>query len=540
MEKELINFFIPLVVFFINILGIWLAYLVLSRSKEKKLSFLFSGMVFLSFIWVDFAYLSRVVNPTLGLRYIRFAWAITPLFFSVIYAFIVTFFKKSSYKNNLGKILIAIGLINIPFVFSSRYVIRNIYFNAKKVLEIDYGPLAILFFVEVTILTILSYYVLLKDYKSISEEEKLKTQYILVGFTFFFLMNAIFNIIFPFFFKVFNLYELGDYSTFVLLLFLAITIIKHKLFGIEIAMVEVFVGIMAVLLFLDIFNRKGFMEISLRGVSFVAFIVLGYFLVENMKKNILQQKELEIAYKKVKKAYKDLQGLDKAKTEFLHIVSHQLRTPLTVLRGYLNFWSTGKIKKLPKKRQKEIKEYIVISANRLHKIIKDMLEIVDLEGGRMVAKKQLLDVKELIEAIYKGGLKGSFETKKLYFKIESKIKGPLKIYSDPRFLNIVFQNLLENAYKYTLKGGVKVIFEKEGEFLKVVVKDTGIGLTIEDKERLFGKFIRGERAKSVEPNGTGLGLYATKKIIEMLNGKIEIDSEGANKGTEVTVWLPFK
>ncbi len=540
MQKELANFFIPLVVFFINVLGLWLAYLVLSRSKDKKVAFLFSGMVFLSFIWVDFAYFSRIAKPEVGLQYIRFAWAITPLFFSVIYSFIVIFFKRGKGRNILGKFLVFIGIINIPFVFFSHYVIKNIYFNTRGILEIDYGPLAMLFFVEVMVLTILSYYALLKDYKSISGEEKLKIQYILVGFTFFFLMNAVFNIIFPFFLKVFDLYEFGDYSTFVLLLFLAITIVKHKLFGIEIAVVEVFVGSMAVLLFLDIFNRKGFMEVSLRGMSFVAFIVLGYFLVKNMKKNILQQRELAIAYEKIKRAYKDLQDLDKAKTEFLHIVSHQLRTPLTVLRGYLNFWATGKIKKLPKKRQKEIKNYIIISADRLHKIIKDMLEVVDLEGGRMVVKKQLIDIKDFIKAIYKGGLEGSFKAKKLYFKTETKIKGPLKIHSDPRFLNIVFQNLLENAYKYTLKGGVKVIFDKEGDFLKITVKDTGIGLTVEDKERLFGKFIRGERAKSVEPNGTGLGLYATRKIVEMLKGKITIDSQGANKGTEATVWLPFK
>ncbi len=241
---------------------------------------------------------------------------------------------------------------------------------------------------------------------------------------------------------------------------------------------------------------------------------------------------------KVDQQTKELKELLKAKDEFLHIVSHQLRTPLTVLRGYLNFWATGKIKKLPKKRQEEIKKYIIISADRLHKIIKDMLEVVDLEGGRMIAKNQVLDIKKIIKDIYEQTLKAAFKEKNLSFNLAA-LKDLPKVYADPRFLEIVFQNILDNARKYTERGGVKITISNDNNFAIVRVKDTGIGLSVEDKERLFRKFIRGEKAKNLDPNGTGLGLYVSKKIMKILGGEITIDSQGVNEGTEVVVRVPL-
>ncbi len=241
---------------------------------------------------------------------------------------------------------------------------------------------------------------------------------------------------------------------------------------------------------------------------------------------------------KVDQQTKDLKELLKAKDEFLHIVSHQLRTPLTVLRGYLNFWATGKIKKLPKQRQEEIKKYIIISADRLHKIIKDMLEVVDLEGGRMVAKREPFDVKDLVETIYNQTLKTAFEEKGLFFHLKVQDNLP-RVYADPRFLEIVLQNVLDNARKYTEKGGVEVVISNNNNFAFVRVKDTGIGLSTEDKERLFGKFIRGEKAKNLDPNGTGLGLYVSKKIMKMLGGDIVITSQGIGKGTEALIKVPL-
>ncbi len=242
---------------------------------------------------------------------------------------------------------------------------------------------------------------------------------------------------------------------------------------------------------------------------------------------------------KVDQQTRDLKELLKAKDEFLHIVSHQLRTPLTVLRGYLDFWATGKIKKLPKERQEEIKKYIIVSADRLHKIIKDMLEVVDLEGGRMVAKKQVLDIKDLIENIYTKTLKTAYKEKNLSFKITQNKGETFSAYADPRFLEIVIQNVLDNARKYTEKGKVEVILNKSTDFINILVKDTGIGLSIEDKKRLFGKFIRGEKAKNIDPNGTGLGLYVSKKIMKMLGGDITITSKGINQGTSVLIKIPL-
>ncbi len=531
-----------ILVFLIISIGVWLLYLFLRNPIKKGLKLFSIFIIILMFLWVGGAYLARLLeesNPFLSLFFLKLAWTATPLLFVDLYFFIIYFINEEKKYNFLSWLVSLTGIATSLLTATSGLVVKNIKFTRGS-LSIEYGKGMLPFLGVVAFYMLTSLYLLFKKYKSLEKGKRIRIQYLLLGISVFYLANLIFNIFLPLVLKIAKFYWLGDYSTIVLLLFISAAIIKHQLFGIRIAFVEVVIGGISVLLFLDIFDAESLPKILLRILFFLIFIFLGWLLAESLKKNILQQEKLALAYKRIKKSYKDLQALDKAKDEFLHIVSHQLRTPLTVLRGYLDFWATGKIKKLPKKRQEEIKKYIIVSADRLHKIIKDMLEVVDLEGGRMVIKKKIFNVEKLLKDIYEGGLEGSFKVKGLYFKIKKKTKESLEIYSDPRFLSIVLQNLLENAYKYTLRGGVSVVINKDGDFLKIIVKDTGIGLTLDDKERIFGKFIRGERAKSVEPNGTGLGLYATKKIIEILGGRISIDSEGENKGVEATIWLPLK
>ena len=231
--------------------------------------------------------------------------------------------------------------------------------------------------------------------------------------------------------------------------------------------------------------------------------------------------------------------VEKLKTEFVSLAAHQLRTPLTVLRGYLHLWESEKFEKLPLEKRKRIREYIIDSAERLHNIIKDVLQVVDLEGGKMTVKYELIDIKKLIKKIYEI-VKPIYQKKEISFKIESSLKKKL-IKTDPRFLEIALENILDNAAKYTPeKGKVKVSLLSQKNRFIIKVKDNGIGFSDEDKRILFEKFARGKRAWTLNPNGSGLGLYIVKKVIENLDGEIKIESQGINKGTEVKIILPLQ
>lgn len=234
---------------------------------------------------------------------------------------------------------------------------------------------------------------------------------------------------------------------------------------------------------------------------------------------------------------KVLKGL-KLKTEFLHVINHQLRTPISAMRGYLEFWKTGKYKKFPLKKQEEIKNNIIIASDQLAGIINNMVDALELEMEEKEIKLDLkkINLKQLVEEIYKVDFKQHFQNKKIGFELNSE-KEPI-IQTDKNFVSTIIFNLLDNALKYTLSGKIKVRLDSNGNYAIIEVKDMGIGLTESDKTILFQKFARSEEATKISPTGSGLGLFIVKKMIEILHGEITVKSQGRNQGSTFTVKLP--
>lgn len=260
-----------------------------------------------------------------------------------------------------------------------------------------------------------------------------------------------------------------------------------------------------------------------------------YDKIQDLNENL--EAEVKEQTKAIQEQNVKLKELLEIKSEFLHIVSHQLRTPLTTLRGLLQFWKSGEIKMFSESQQKDMQEKIFLSTERLNDLIHDMLTAMDLEGGAFRFTFETVNLQKFINDIYEE-LRGNFEKKNIEFKMKVSREHIAPIMADPRYLREALSNVIDNAEKYTPAGSVLVTIEKLNEYAIIKVMDTGIGLTERDKPRLFSKFLRGERAEHFFPNGTGLGLYIAKQIIEGHKGKIEVSSQGENKGTTVTITLP--
>jgi hypothetical protein len=213
----------------INVLSLWLVYLINIKKGSSKTSYLFNAMIALMLVWVNFALFARIMPTEQGITFIRLAWSITPLFFILIYFFIEELFNPKGKFTSFKKVLLGIGVINIPFVFSTPLVIKKISLIEKGVLNITYGGWQGLFFGQVLGYSFLIIYTLVKYLKKTDKpRKKAVIKYLLIGFSFFLLMNSVFNIIFPVFFKVFNLYAFGDYSTIVFLSFIVYAITKKS------------------------------------------------------------------------------------------------------------------------------------------------------------------------------------------------------------------------------------------------------------------------------------------------------------------------
>ncbi|MBM3258047.1 MAG: GAF domain-containing sensor histidine kinase, partial [Candidatus Nealsonbacteria bacterium] len=250
------------------------------------------------------------------------------------------------------------------------------------------------------------------------------------------------------------------------------------------------------------------------------------------------EKEVEKATKELKKAYEELQKLDKVKSEFVSIASHQLRTPLTAVKGYISMMLEKDYGNPPEKMQLPLKN-IYTSNERLIKLVNDLLNVSRIEAGRIEIKKESFSLEEIVKSIIEE-LKGLAEKKGIYLKLEKPRKSLPNISADKDKIRQTIVNIIDNAIHYTVKGGIVIKIEEYGNKLRISIKDTGEGMTKTELSCLFESFSRGKAGTKLWTEGAGLGLYVTKKFIELNKGKIWAESTGKNKGSTFYIELPIK
>ena len=233
--------------------------------------------------------------------------------------------------------------------------------------------------------------------------------------------------------------------------------------------------------------------------------------------------------------YKKIKEIDQMKDEFISIASHELRTPLTSIKGYLSLVLEGTYGKIENKEMKEGLNRTTLSVQRLEVLVEDLLNVSRIEQGRLEVKNESVEIEPLIQEIT-DQLKIQADEKNLLIEYtKSKEKLP-SISADPEQLKQALINLIGNSIKYTEKGSVKITTEIINNKMEIKIVDTGIGMSAEEQKHLFEKFHRVQNEKTKKIIGTGLGLWITKQIIELINGKIYLESM-KDVGTQVTVEL---
>lgn len=242
--------------------------------------------------------------------------------------------------------------------------------------------------------------------------------------------------------------------------------------------------------------------------------------------------------KELTKTKNNLENAISVKNDFLHIVSHQLRTPLTAVRGFIYMWKDGDFDNLESGKLKDIRTRVADNVDRLNNIINDMIIAMESEGSM-----KLIFAPTDIEILIKENmemLKSGFEKKGLYIKYQKMSVDIPLIEADEKYLRHVFMNLIDNAAKYTEKGGLEITLSKEGDNIYVRFVDTGVGISDTDKALLFKKFSRGKKSAYINPGGSGLGLFISKQILEDHHGNLQFSSLGEGKGAIFVVELPVR
>lgn len=228
--------------------------------------------------------------------------------------------------------------------------------------------------------------------------------------------------------------------------------------------------------------------------------------------------------------------IDKAKTEFVSLASHQLRTPLTAINWYLEIIMNGNAGKVSK-AQMEYLDEAYHGSQRMVELVNALLNVSRIELGTLAIDPKPTDFGKVADSVFEE-LKKQIIEKKLKIKKDYYSDVP-KINADPNIIRIIFQNLLTNAVKYTPeKGKVSVSLEKDNENVLIKVSDTGYGIPENQKSRVFEKLFRADNIKEKDTEGTGLGLYLVKAVVEDSKGKIWFESK-ENKGTTFYITLPL-
>lgn len=233
--------------------------------------------------------------------------------------------------------------------------------------------------------------------------------------------------------------------------------------------------------------------------------------------------EFEVLGKNFNDMTKALSENQKLKDEFVFIAAHELRTPVTAIRGYLSMILDNSFGKVPEKIKDPLQ--ITNSANeRLVQLVQDLLEVARSDAGRMKIELVPLVIGEQIQTVIKE-LDSLAGQKKIAISYKNTLSDK-KVMADDYKLKEILVNLIGNAIKYTItNGGIEILHEIKDGYLITHIKDHGIGISKENVAKLFSKFYRVESDATAKIEGTGLGLFICKQIVERLEGKITVESE---------------
>ncbi len=522
----------------ISIVAIILGLFVLLNKNERLQSLVF----FLLTVTFVLQLLNEIVLWTAtpaGL--VAFSWSMVLLLrFSFLVLLVYFAYLFINGKKGLASVNFASFLILLPVVLllPTALTLQGVDISACEGVD---GPLWLYsYFIESLVLIgfIFTSFKYHRKYRIDKASQTLQVTYLSIGITVLLVYFSLTEILGEYS----GFYEvtlLGPVGMLVFLAMIAFLIVKFNAFKIKLAAAQALVVSILLVNAAQLFYVESIIKTLIVLVTIALTGIGGYLLVRSVKQEVAAKERNEALARDLARVNDRLRDLDRQKSEFVSIASHQLRSPLTAIRGYASMILEGSFGKLPTKAQEAI-ERIHESAGFMALSIEDFLNVSRIEQGRMKYEFTDMDLKSMVEKIV-DEIRPSAIKKGLVLMFKSRCEGKCIVHVDPGKMRQIIYNLIDNSLKYTQKGTVNVTVSDnvKGKRLYVEIKDTGVGMSTETLHNIFDKFVRAKNANSVNVSGTGLGLYVAKQMIEAMGGKVTPASEGEGKGSAFTIELPL-
>lgn len=516
---------------------------ILLRSKKKEEIVYFSFLVFILIAWSatiifsrSFFLIGRIDDFLLWRKFSYIAALFLPI--AVIYFFYSFPEKKQKSSfifSNLGFVFLILPAVFLSWLVINNYLIEGVFIYKPEGAVIFNGAIYLVLSAYLIGYLSFGFWRLIENYFQSFGETKKQLGIILAGTLVPAVLALTSNLILPWF-QIFDYFWLGPLVMIFMIMAITYGMVKYQLLNARIFTSEVFTGLIIFILAGETFFALNSSELLLRGAVLGLVSVFSYFLIKSIYQEIKIRELLEATSAKLAEANVKLKKDDQIKTEFLSLASHQLLTPLSTTKGYLAMLLEGFFGEMPDKAKEALRR--VFSSNeRLIRLVDDFLNISRLQMGRVEYNFSKFDLKNLISELQK---EYEFKAKEKNLGLTVVLEGKFpQIYTDREKFYQVLSNLISNAIHYTQKGyiEIKIKFIEDINKFVISVKDTGIGLSPDEKMILFRQFVRASDGRKVNPQGFGLGLYLARILIKGLGGEIWAES-GKGKGSVFYIEIP--
>jgi len=526
--------------FFLLFLGIFVLY----KDHKSRVNRSFSLLAFSVLGWIISAYFEDE-SLSESSRYLLLKLDFS---FGILFAFSLMLFcldvakAKIIEKSSTRAAILALPLVFSFLIFSTVLVVSGYRIDSAGVIVPSFGYLEFFYNILVIAAPVIGIGFLVSRYRSVDDREKAQYVYLFIGLFLTALITLLTNVVLVDFIEhspQYSLYyRLGIFSSIFIVLFPGYSILRYRLLDIRVIATEILSFLILLVTFVQIFLAENPYQLAIRSIVFVAMFILVSMLVKSVDTEIKRKEELQEMATKLAMTNEELRKLDNTKSEFISIASHQLRTPLTAIRGFLSLVLEGSYGKLSAEVE-DVLNKVYSANNHLVDLVENLLNISRIESGRIQYQFALGDIagtlRELSDAF---SVVAKGRNLDLSFSYPEKPVAPFLM--DAQKIREVVSNMIDNAIKYTQEGGVMVRLSSDGGKVRIAVSDTGVGIAPEDLSILFQKFRRGKESGKVNVSGTGLGLYVGKNFAEAHGGRIFVESDGVGKGSTFILEIPFR
>lgn len=325
----------------------------------------------------------------------------------------------------------------------------------------------------------------------------------------------------------------GPIATILMVAFIGFAIIRQNLMSVRLISAELFTMLLLIALLLEAMPAPGRLFRPIDGIALAFALGVSALLLRTVVREAAAREALAVANER-------LRDLDAAKSEFLSLTSHQVRTPLTAIRGYASMLVDGSFGVLEPSARDAVAK-IRNLAIQLVRLVGDLLDLSRIESGRIRYDFKPVQLEDVVRTVI-DELAETAKRKNIALRFENENGARLPIEADAEKLHEMVMNLVDNAITYSQAGSVEIrlrpALRAETGVLVLSITDHGIGISPEDLPKLFVKFGRTERAKQLQPGGMGLGLFLVKRLVEDHHGRVWAESPGLGKGSTFFVELP--